>query len=114
VSVQPGTGDIKTKKEFGDLQLHIEWRTPSEVDPNATGQGVVIAEFFFRNATRFRYSTIIIMSLTQTDRQVPSTNKVFLLLTRVRSQVNGNIMTSSSPRHDLIKRVALSFPDMLR
>jgi hypothetical protein len=39
VSVQPGTGDIKTKKEFGDLQLHIEWRTPSEVDPNATGQG---------------------------------------------------------------------------
>jgi hypothetical protein len=39
VAVQPGSGDIKTKKEFGDLQLHIEWRTPSEVDPKATGQG---------------------------------------------------------------------------
>jgi hypothetical protein len=39
VSVQPGSGDIKTKQEFGDLQLHIEWRTPSEVDPKATGQG---------------------------------------------------------------------------
>jgi hypothetical protein len=39
VSVAPGTGDIKTKKEFGDFQLHIEWRTPSEVDPKVTGQG---------------------------------------------------------------------------
>src|SRR5688572_25170438 len=39
VSVQPGSGDIKTKQEFGDFQLHIEWRTPAEVDPKATGQG---------------------------------------------------------------------------
>jgi hypothetical protein len=39
VSVQPGNGDIKTKREFTDFQLHIEWRTPSEVDPKATGQG---------------------------------------------------------------------------
>lgn len=39
VTVQPGTGDIKTKQEFGDFQLHVEWRTPAEVDPKATGQG---------------------------------------------------------------------------
>jgi hypothetical protein len=39
VAVQPGSGDIKTKQEFGDFQLHIEWRTPAEVDPKATGQG---------------------------------------------------------------------------
>lgn len=39
VTVLPKGGDIKTKKQFGDLQLHIEWRTPAEVNPSATGQG---------------------------------------------------------------------------
>lgn len=38
-TVVAGTKEIKTKKEFGDFQLHIEWRTPSEVNPNQTGQG---------------------------------------------------------------------------
>ncbi|MBL7850320.1 MAG: DUF1080 domain-containing protein [Cyclobacteriaceae bacterium] len=35
MTVQRNTGGIKTKREFGDVQLHIEWRTPSE----ATGEG---------------------------------------------------------------------------
>src|SRR5689334_3477353 len=26
-----GTGDIRTKRAFGDCQLHIEWRTPAKV-----------------------------------------------------------------------------------
>jgi hypothetical protein len=30
--------EIKTKKEFGDFQLHVEWRSPAEVDPTKTGQ----------------------------------------------------------------------------
>ena len=29
--VTPGTGDIKTKQSFCDIQLHIEWKTPAEV-----------------------------------------------------------------------------------
>jgi len=29
-SVSPGTGNIHTKEHFGDMQLHIEWRTPAE------------------------------------------------------------------------------------
>ena len=32
-----GGGDIVTRQEFGDFQLHIEFRTPNM--PNATGQG---------------------------------------------------------------------------
>lgn len=31
VTVVKGTGDIKTKRQFGSCQLHIEWRTPSVV-----------------------------------------------------------------------------------
>lgn len=38
-TVAAGTKEIKTKQVFGDFQLHIEWRSPSEVNPNQTGQG---------------------------------------------------------------------------
>jgi hypothetical protein len=31
MEVVPKTGDIATKEEFGDCQLHIEWASPSEV-----------------------------------------------------------------------------------
>ena len=31
MEVVPKTGDIATKEEFGDCQLHIEWATPAEV-----------------------------------------------------------------------------------
>jgi len=34
MEVNPGTGMIKTKRSFGDIQLHIEWATPN----SGTGQ----------------------------------------------------------------------------
>lgn len=37
-TVTPGGKDILTKQEFGDVQLHIEWRTPEQVDPSKVGQ----------------------------------------------------------------------------
>lgn len=37
MTVKKGTGDIKTKKLFGDCQLHVEWRSPIEPD-TLTGQ----------------------------------------------------------------------------
>lgn len=36
-TVDPGTGDIQTKANFGSCQLHIEWRTPIE-DADREGQ----------------------------------------------------------------------------
>ncbi|MGV8094810.1 MAG: DUF1080 domain-containing protein [Mangrovibacterium sp.] len=38
-TVQKGGGIIKTKREFGDFQLHVEWRTPSEVIGESQGRG---------------------------------------------------------------------------
>lgn len=38
-AVTVGTKDIVTKLQFGDMQLHIEWRTPKEVDPSKVSQG---------------------------------------------------------------------------
>jgi hypothetical protein len=34
-----GTGDIVTKQEFGDVQLHVEWATPAEVKGEGQGRG---------------------------------------------------------------------------
>lgn len=34
-----GRGDIETRREFGDMQLHIEWRTPREVVGTSQGRG---------------------------------------------------------------------------
>ena len=33
------TGVIRTKDEFGDFQLHIEWATPEKVEGNGQGRG---------------------------------------------------------------------------
>jgi hypothetical protein len=39
MTVQPGSGAIKTKRAFGDIQLHIEWRTPAEVKGDGQNRG---------------------------------------------------------------------------
>lgn len=37
--VKPGSGGIRTKKAFGDCQLHIEFRTPAVVAGEGQGRG---------------------------------------------------------------------------
>ncbi|GJM30537.1 MAG: endo-1,3-1,4-beta glucanase-related protein [Cyclobacteriaceae bacterium] len=39
MTVVKGAGAIKTKQGFGSAQLHIEWRTPSEVVGESQGRG---------------------------------------------------------------------------
>jgi hypothetical protein len=41
----PNAGNIRTKAAFGDIQLHLEWRTPAEV--KGTGQGRGNSGVFF-------------------------------------------------------------------
>ena len=38
-TVRPGTGSITTKRRFGDVQLHIEWRTPVDIVGESQGRG---------------------------------------------------------------------------
>jgi len=38
MTIAARSGDIRTKQSFGDIQLHVEWRTPSEVV--GEGQGI--------------------------------------------------------------------------
>lgn len=39
MTVLAGQGTIKTKQKFGDCQLHIEWRTPTEIKGEGQGRG---------------------------------------------------------------------------
>ncbi len=39
VTVVARTGDIRTKKSFTDIQLHVEWRTPRIVSGDSQGRG---------------------------------------------------------------------------
>ncbi len=39
MTVKEGTGQIVTKEEFGDIQLHLEFRTPSVVEGEGQGRG---------------------------------------------------------------------------
>lgn len=38
-TVKPKGGDIRTKENFGDFQLHIEWRSPQEIVGEGQGRG---------------------------------------------------------------------------
>lgn len=38
-TVKPRTGAIKTKAEFGDCQLHLEWRAPTVIEGEGQGRG---------------------------------------------------------------------------
>ena len=47
MTVKPGAGFIATRRKFGDVQLHIEWRSPNE--PDAEGQQRGNSGVFFMN-----------------------------------------------------------------
>ena len=39
MTVKPGTGDIRTRQAFRDVQLHLEWRTPIAIAGESQGRG---------------------------------------------------------------------------
>ena len=38
-TVKAGAGNIYTREAFGSVQLHVEWRTPAEVESESQGRG---------------------------------------------------------------------------
>jgi len=60
MTVKNGTGDIQTKQEFGDIQLHIEWKNPAT--PRAKGQNRANSGVFFQG----RYEVQVLDSYNNT------------------------------------------------
>lgn len=48
MQVRPGSGDLMTRDAFGDVQLHIEWATPTEVVGDSQGRANSGVYFFGR------------------------------------------------------------------
>ena len=50
MTITPGTGDVRTKKSFGDVQLHVEWRIPvldaKFTDQDRGNSGVFLQQFY--------------------------------------------------------------------
>jgi hypothetical protein len=68
--VPPKGGDIQTVKEFGNCQLHIEWKTPEGVPPNITDQSRSNSGVFLMG----RYEVQVLDSYTDDNYQ---TNKTY-------------------------------------
>lgn len=47
LTVKPGTGDIRTKEDFCDVQLHVEWQSPDDMT-GKEGQGRGNSGVFFQ------------------------------------------------------------------
>jgi hypothetical protein len=39
MTIKDKVGDIQTKQEFGSIQLHLEWRSPAEINGNGQSRG---------------------------------------------------------------------------
>lgn len=39
MEVVPNSGDLRTKETFGDVQLHVEWQAPTEIEGEGQGRG---------------------------------------------------------------------------
>lgn len=49
MTVADKTGDIRTKESFGDMQLHIEWRSPAEIkgkNQSRANSGIFLQELY--------------------------------------------------------------------
>ncbi len=38
LQVVPGSGEIRTREQFGDCQLHVEWSAPTQINGNSQGR----------------------------------------------------------------------------
>lgn len=61
LTVKPGTGDIKTKQGFCDVQLHVEWKVP-QPEPDMEGQQRNNSGIFFQQ----RYEIQVLDSYNNT------------------------------------------------
>ena len=105
MEVVKGTGDIRTKQAFADIQLHIEWATPSVVTGESQGRGN--SGVFLMGDMKCRCWTPSTTAHTAMARQAASTNNTSHWSTRLVRLVSGRAMTSFSGLRVLVRLAPL-------
>jgi hypothetical protein len=90
-----GAGDIRTKESFGDCQLHVEWRTPSEVVGTSQGRG---------NSGVFLQSTYEVQVLDSYDNRTYSNGQAASLYKQSMPLVNACRPPGEWQTYDIIYR----------
>jgi hypothetical protein len=97
--------DIRTRQEFGDVQLHLEWAEPTPAKGASQGRGN--SGVFLMGVFEVRCSIRTRIRRMPTARAVPFTGNTRRRLTHVNHRANGRCMTSFSVIPD--SRVANSW-----
>ena len=102
MTVQKGAGDIRTKQAFGDCQLHIEWRTPSEVAGNSQGRG---------NSGIFLQSTYEVQVLDSYNNRTYSNGQAASIYKQHKPLVNASRPPGEWQTYDIIYEAPIFHDD---
>ena len=92
-TVVKGTGGIKTKQKFGDMQLHIEWRSPTEIEGNGQGRG---------NSGLFLMETYEVQILDNYNNRTYSNGQAGSIYKQTAPLVNANKAPGEWQTYDVI------------
>lgn len=93
LTVKPGAGDIQTKKEFQNYQLHIEFRTPSRVKGEGQGRG---------NSGIFMQGVYELQVLDSYNNRTYSNGQAGSIYKRVMPLVNSSRMPGEWQTYDVV------------
>ncbi len=93
ITIKPGAGDIKTKDEFDNYQLHIEFRTPSVVKGDGQGRG---------NSGIFQQGVYELQVLDSYNNPTYSNGQAGALYKRVMPLVNASRKPGEWQTYDVI------------
>lgn len=95
MTVKPGTGDIQTRQYFGDIQLHLEWRSPAVIESEGQGRG---------NSGVFLQSRYEVQILDSYENRTYSNGQAGAVYKQYMPLVNASVAPGAWEVYDIIFR----------
>ncbi len=95
MTVKPGTGDIQTRQYFGDIQLHMEWRSPAVIESEGQGRG---------NSGVFLQSRYEVQILDSYENRTYSNGQAGAIYKQYMPLVNASVAPGAWEVYDIIFR----------
>ncbi len=93
MTVIPGFGSIQTKQEFGSVQLHIEWKSPTEIRGDGQGRG---------NSGIYLQKRYEVQILDNNDNETYVNGQVGSIYKQSSPLVNASVATGEWNTYDII------------